>query len=439
MDEQSESSESKPEPRRRLHPSTLVACLLTSLALILLLFPGRIDRQWDVYTSKDTLKPVIPRFSDRVDLLHGWPLTFLARDPFPETTPPSAGISYWGLTTNVRWFRLDALLADIVLLVALLWVTGWLFENWRRRRNHILQLHVIDVLLIAVVVAVGSGVLAYQYSVLRLEQRALARVNAYQPKSVNWGNRTFDRARWQPSRFAWIKQLYEHEYVSVFDRIVGFEVGGEELPLLSELKHLRFVNVRGTASNEQLHTLSKLPELEVLDLTVSQLKGSDDALQLPPLPNLAALNFGGSAAYRGDGLEHLQAVTTLDLTGTAIDDGGLAKLAGLKNLKHLYLDATMVTNDGLVVLQQCPAIERLSIRFVEIDEVGLAHLAALPNLELLYLYRVDPLSDEEQAIVASMPRLRNPDLGLAPDEELRDLRRAFDSDIKRIFDNQEIR
>ncbi len=438
----SEVESSKPPiPRCRYVSTYLVIAVIVSV-LVLLNLPGRIDSRWDVLAEKDSLKPTYPRFHSYTDCLHGWPAPFVRRGALvPDVPPPATRVSYWRIGHDVKWFSVVALLVDILIGVIVIGVAGSAYHSWRRRRKTLLQLHVIDVMGIAGVVAACSGILAYNYSILGLEQRTLQRVTIHAPKSVNWGHRALDRARWQPSRIAWIKEFRDHDYVSVFDRIVGFEVGGEELPLLTDLKHLQYVKVRGDVSNEALQSLAELPNLFVLDLSVSHLEaaGSDPSggMQLPPLPTLQGLNFGGSAEFRGDGLDGLEKIEVLDLSGTAVGDSGLAKLAGLEHLKHLYLDATEVSNDGLKVLRDCPNLQRLSIRFVGIDASGLRHLANIDNLRWLYLYRGNPLTAEEMKIVATMKNLRNPDLGLADDVELRDLRNSFPGE--EIWDRPQIR
>ncbi len=51
-------------------------------------------------------------------------------------------------------------------------------------------------------------------------------------------------------------------------------------------------------------------------------------------------------------LKDLEALTTLDLSGTQVTDAGLKELAGLKNLQTLNLRRTKVTNAGVEELQK---------------------------------------------------------------------------------------
>ncbi len=399
------------------------------LVLLLLNWPGRIAIRWDVLAAKDSLNPTYPRFQEHRECLHGWPWTYLRRDPFVSSgSPPTIRLSYWLVGSSVTWFSIVRLFLDLLFAGCVLWISVHLFERWRQRHVTLLQMHVIDVLSVAGFVAVCFSILAYHDSIHAKEERVLEKITVLTSKSVNWGNRAFDRARWQPSRIAWVKELRTHPYTSVFDRIVGFNVAGEELPLLAELKHLQYVKVRGEVTNQQLDVLTSLPRLIVLDLSVYHVSDDSspvDILRLPPLPNLRGLNFGGSAEFRGDGLESLDRIEVLDLSGTSLNDEGLAKLGRMSQLKHLYLDATEISNEGLASLRGLHNLERLSVRFVNVNEQGLRHIAQLKNLHWLYLYRSDRLNEAEQAIVASMARLQNPDLGLADEAELRDLQNAF--------------
>ena len=45
-------------------------------------------------------------------------------------------------------------------------------------------------------------------------------------------------------------------------------------------------------------------------------------------------------------------LTYLNLYGTAVSDAGLGQLAGLKNLRNLYVWQTKVTDEGIQKLKQ---------------------------------------------------------------------------------------
>ena len=414
--------------QRRRYPSTIVVGVVTLSCLLLLNLPGRVVIEWDLLSERDKLNPKYPRFEHAVKCHHGWPLTFLERNALlTEGTPPVSRYEFWDLSHRPITLGKVALLFDLVFASLGIWFTCLLYQRWRKRRASLLQLHVIDAMVIALSVAIMSGILRYNYNVLAYEHRALESMAKRVTDSVTWGNRPIDRVIWRPSRVAWVKDLKQHEYVSAFDRAVGFTVSGPEIPYLQELKDLQFVEVRGSVSNRHLQDLQQLPRLRILDLSVSELVESsqpNESLILPPMPKLRALNFGGSAPFSGDGLGGLRDIVVLDLSGTQLNDEGLSRVAELKHLRHLYLDGTQVTNTGLRQLSKLPRLERLSIRFVPVNEEGLRHLAKIQTLRQLYLFRIAPLSKQEQMIVAAM-NLESETLGMPSDEELRQIKDIF--------------
>jgi hypothetical protein len=92
-------------------------------------------------------------------------------------------------------------------------------------------------------------------------------------------------------------------------------------------------------ADEDLKDVSKLADLQVLDLSYSEITNA------------------GLQHLRG--LKHLH---TLDLRNTRIDDAGLQVLQHLKNLKRLYLTNCPVTDKGLVHLHELANLEELFLR-----------------------------------------------------------------------------
>lgn len=74
-------------------------------------------------------------------------------------------------------------------------------------------------------------------------------------------------------------------------------------------------------------------------------------------------------------------VVRLDLTGTAVTDGGLQQLAGMDRLRVLRLNETATTDAGVRHLRTLEALESLSLFRTRITKAALNDLAALPNLK----------------------------------------------------------
>jgi hypothetical protein len=86
-----------------------------------------------------------------------------------------------------------------------------------------------------------------------------------------------------------------------------------------------------------------------------------------------------------DEIRHIETLQILDLSGTNVDDNGLAKLATLKNLKLLYLkDEEKITNQGLENFAPMAHLEALNLSKNDwIRSSGISGLAKLPALKIL--------------------------------------------------------
>jgi hypothetical protein len=73
----------------------------------------------------------------------------------------------------------------------------------------------------------------------------------------------------------------------------------------------------------------------------------------------------------------------LDIRYTKVTDVGLSQLAELKCLQHLSLDGTGVTDAGLAHLAGLKYLSQLSIRKTGVTDAGLAHLTGLERLVFL--------------------------------------------------------
>ena len=115
-------------------------------------------------------------------------------------------------------------------------------------------------------------------------------------------------------------------------------------------------NVRGVAmvspSNQtSLELLSALPEIELLNLTGSQLN-DDQLLHVARLRKLKVLNLDMTTI--GDrGVSHLaemESLVVLSLVSTNVSDAGLVHFRGMKQLRKLDLEGTAVTDEGVAEL-----------------------------------------------------------------------------------------
>jgi YHS domain-containing protein len=113
--------------------------------------------------------------------------------------------------------------------------------------------------------------------------------------------------------------------------------------------------------------------------------------------NLVSVNFSMAGAKAGDAqLESLKPVAEqlfwLNLGGTAVTDGGLKQISGLKNLRRLHLEKTAVGDDGLAALKDLVELRYLNLYATKVTDKGLAALANMKKLENLYLWQT-PVTD----------------------------------------------
>ena len=127
-------------------------------------------------------------------------------------------------------------------------------------------------------------------------------------------------------------------------------------------------------------TAQELAGLEELDLRGAALSDADLAL-LAPLTNLRVLGLRGTPVTDA-GLAHLSglALTSLDLRGTAVTSFGMARLPSA-TLEALHLTDSKVLGNELYLLPGMPHLAVLKLnRLQELDDASIESLGAFPNL-----------------------------------------------------------
>lgn len=122
--------------------------------------------------------------------------------------------------------------------------------------------------------------------------------------------------------------------------------------------------------------------------TVARVRGTD--AQISPV-------FPGSPLLTVDFVAH---------EDTANDKrvGALAKLSA--NITELNLAKTRITNRTLGVIARMPRLTRLDLHDTTIDDAGVARLSGMKELRSLNLYGTD-VSDKSIQVLATLPRLAN--------------------------------
>lgn len=164
----------------------------------------------------------------------------------------------------------------------------------------------------------------------------------------------------------------------------GVEITGEDLGLLAELTHLRRLSLRGTAITDA--GLAFLPQgLESLDLRGTSVTGA--GLRLLRGGELEALSLTHTAVRSEELglLPPMPRLVTLKLNSIALDEAAIETIAAYRSVRHLELDSTGLTDQGLRrLLLLNPELTRIELRDTAVSPEVLEELrAAYPGCELV--------------------------------------------------------
>jgi Leucine-rich repeat (LRR) protein len=190
------------------------------------------------------------------------------------------------------------------------------------------------------------------------------------------------------------------------------DVGIESLPALADLEELNLGGTRISGIN--LSVLKLLPKLRKLSFNGIQRRNAGacwsplitdlDLDAISELTGLEELNLGIGVSLGRTGVP-VGAGNCRVAGGIKVTDLGLARLAGLKNLRRLDVSGARITPAGLKPLHGLP-LERLSLwNCAALDDSAadvLANIPTLANLDLSYT----GAGDVALRTLASLPRLR---------------------------------
>jgi beta-lactamase regulating signal transducer with metallopeptidase domain/5-hydroxyisourate hydrolase-like protein (transthyretin family) len=184
----------------------------------------------------------------------------------------------------------------------------------------------------------------------------------------------------------------------------------------------RFDNDR-TDTDEALRTVNAFPRLKKLFLHKGQ--ATDDGLQaLAPLKGLEVLFVWDAEKITDAGIGRLAGLTQLNelhFSSGQLGDGSLAVFGRMRGLRHLSLQGNAFRDDGLKRLAGLKQLRTLWIGMNRgpITDAGARHLAGLTALEQLDLQQAQ-LSDAGVAALKALKQLREVYLNGAPGSPLTD-------------------
>ena len=225
----------------------------------------------------------------------------------------------------------------------------------------------------------------------------------------------------------------------------GTNVTDTSLEYIARLTSLRSLDISFTQiSNVGMEHLAALSQLEDLNLGATKISGVGLHV-LKYLPNLKKLSFYGIQRRNAgmcwapvmtdieldtigllEGLEELNIGSGVALGapkpaelgpasgeaecriagGTRVTDVGVAKLANLKNLRHLDVSGSAVTPAGLKTLAGLPKLQRLSLWNVKgVNDAAASGLESLKTVASLDLSNTG-VTDETLRALAKLPNLQ---------------------------------
>lgn len=98
-------------------------------------------------------------------------------------------------------------------------------------------------------------------------------------------------------------------------------------------------------------------------------------------------------------------IASLRLSGTRISDKSLKWISTLPNLSKLYLDNTLITDEGIALLKNASELRYLNLVGTSITSKGLRALGTLPHLKSVYLYQSEVKMENMAEIQQRMPKV----------------------------------
>ncbi len=343
---------------------------------------------------------------------HGWPATSVSRS-FDDSWGDSAVLEEcWAIWENEPQVRTWGLVLNAVVAVALSWLCGLAFEAWRRQRHRLWQLYLRDLMAAVLLVsAVGAWYLREQRQSRYLQAALQSRDRSLQSVATAAGGAT------------WIRKLAGDEKLAFLDRPAAIELDRRGLVHLPHLREVQHVHFSGVVSDETLRQLESLPQLCVLDLSLSVMvdeRGQTNFFRKPPISNLTFPPLAGLRAldltyvdYRVRGLDRLESLQSLDLTGAFVDEAVMEQVAALPQLTRLNLSTNGYPIAPLAALPSMSGLTELTIQRAKLGEQELAHIGRLTNLRRLSLARCQ-VAGKDLRHLAPLASLEHLDLSSTP-------------------------
>ena len=259
-------------------------------------------------------------------------------------------------------------------------------------------------LIVTLIAALFFGSLGRRFQFIRHQRAAVKRLEEIRSR-IEWNahpgivSRLFGGELFQDVTSVWIRRRpYLHE---------------DDLELIGRLRYLKKLKLEETPFDSAgLQHLSQLANLETLEITNAKIVATGLTGLVGP-KGLTTLTLSQTNIDDG-GVSHITQqflnLESLNLSNTQITDIATPALSRLKNLETLVLTNNRLTPDGIKKLKKCRTVSTLVLNNTVTDDQCLRVLSQLRELQELHL-RFTKISDEGLTHLEKVKQLRNLSIG----------------------------
>lgn len=176
------------------------------------------------------------------------------------------------------------------------------------------------------------------------------------------------------------------------------------------------------ATPEALAALGELRGIHSIELSHNETVNDESLEWLAGLRELRVL-YLYNTAVTGSGLASLNGLPLqhLELSHSPVTDEGLRGVVDLSQLQSLGLKNTAVTDQGLNHLVKLPKLKDLRLAYTDVSDVGLERLHQLTSLESVTLNGTNITAEGVTALAKALPKCQiwaDYGLGMVPDQDL---------------------
>ena len=349
---------------------------------------------------------------------YGWPATYLERtiryDLGPSYTVDQVDDSLtWRLWERAVRFRSGFLGFNAAIALGICLVCGTAVEAWRRRRNHLLQIYLGELILLVLLVALGLGVGRYLVLDAAAKERGLNTITGPYRGDLEILYRQL------PQRNTGTYRVAHGTPECIWSRLPGrsFKLGDRLVAL-----HLSTTDFTAGDAATLGHTGIQVADFEHVNFRPGGLEGLSSCPHLEQL-NLYSCNIPAESLRAISGFERLR---ILELPASSIDKELVASICEVRSLEQISIDGDGYSGDELAQFAALPSLWRLELLFNSGRRTcRLDSLSKLQQLQDLHI-RYTKLTSQEIDALAQLTDLQRLDLELCEFPSDRDAARLID-------------